>query len=135
MRNLIDLIAAAPSATNVDLILERPCHTIVLRDLLQLYKVFSQLKEPGGDIAVLAITVTKLKVVNLDDFEDNKTANQWIEKGVVQCLSEESGCEIKLDFRHGKVFVRVQKKDIPSIMQVTIQGDSSQGHQGYLELF
>jgi len=34
MRNLIDLIAAAPSATNVDLILERPCHTIVLRDLL-----------------------------------------------------------------------------------------------------
>ena len=34
MKNLSDMIAAAPSATNVDLTLEHPGHTIVLRDLL-----------------------------------------------------------------------------------------------------
>jgi hypothetical protein len=34
MKNLGDMIAAAPSATNVDLCLDHPRQTIVLRDLL-----------------------------------------------------------------------------------------------------
>ena len=90
--------------------------------------------EPDGDTAILAITVTKLKVVNLNDLEAIK-ASEWIKQGVIKCLSEESGCEIKLDFSHGKAFVRVQKNELPSMMYVTIQGESSQGHQVYLELF
>ena len=134
MKNLSDMIAASPSATKVELTLDHPGQTIVLRDLLQLFKVFNHLKEPDGDTAILAITVTKLKVVNLNDLEAIK-ASEWIKQGVIKGLSEESGCEIKLDFSHGKAFVRVQKNEIPSMMQVTIQGESSQGHQVYLELF
>jgi hypothetical protein len=34
MKNLSDMIAAAPSSTNVELTLDHPRHTIVLRDLM-----------------------------------------------------------------------------------------------------
>jgi hypothetical protein len=77
MKNLSDMIAAAPSSTNVELTLDHPRHTFVLRDLMYLFKVFNQLKDPDGHTAVLAITVTKLKAVNLDELEANK-ATQWI---------------------------------------------------------
>jgi hypothetical protein len=69
MINLNDMIAAAPSATNVDLTLDHPGLTIVLRDLLSLFKVFSQDKKPNAATAVLAFTVSKLKVVSMDDLE------------------------------------------------------------------
>jgi hypothetical protein len=42
MKNLNAMIAAAPSATNVDFTLDHPGLTIVLRDLLNLFKVFNQ---------------------------------------------------------------------------------------------
>ena len=134
MKNLGDMIAAAPSAINVDLCLDHPSQTIVLRDLLQLFKIFCQEKEPCDDTAVLAITVSKLKVVNLSDLKGIK-ASDWIQQGVVKYLSEESGCEISLDIRDEMALVRVRRAETSSIMLVTIQGDKTQGDHVYLELF
>ena len=77
MRNLNAMIAAAPSATNIDLSLDHPGLTIVLRDLLKLFKVFSQDNQPSDTTAVLAFTVSKLKVVDLEDLDGIK-ASEWI---------------------------------------------------------
>ena len=42
LKNLNAIIAAAPTANNVDLTLDHPGLTTVLRDLLKLFKVFCQ---------------------------------------------------------------------------------------------
>ena len=77
MKNLSDMISACSSATKVKIILDHRGQTIVLRDLLKVFKIFSEFKDPNGDIAVLNITVNKLKVVNLSDLEAIK-ASEWI---------------------------------------------------------
>ena len=136
MKALGDLIGAVPSATKIGLYLDHPQQTIVLRDLLNIFKIFSQEKKLGDNTAVLAITVSKLKVMNLSDLKGMK-ASDWIEQGVIKYLSEESGCDISLDIRDEIALVRVQKEaaENSSIMMVTIKGDKLQGENVYLELF
>ena len=86
---------------------------------MKIFKIFCQEKEQSDDTAVLAITVSKLKVLNLSDLKGMK-ASDWIEQGVIKYLSEESGCDISLDIRDEIAVVRVQNTKVSSIMMVTI---------------